>query len=321
VRDGTEEAVTDIHQIRRMMRRGDFAGTWEVMDAMRRDAGAVYAHAPARGQWVWNGVPLAGRRVLIRCGRGLGDTLHFIRYAPLVRAAAVHVIVSAQPALLPLLRTMTGIEFVSLNDDVRQSAYDVDVDVMELAYLFRTTIETIPRDVPYLHVAPASIERDGRLAVGVVWRGRDWTTQRDVPFELIESLADVPGVSLISLQREPDRFSERIALVRGADEPLTTAQLMRAMDLVVTIDSMPAHLAGALGVRTWTLLQADADWRWIDGRDDSPWYPTMRLFRQERAGEWLPVIDRLRAELAAAAAVHNAIGYNSMNPETLQRQP
>src|SRR5881392_3245104 len=104
-------------------------------------------------------------------------------------------------------------------------------------------------------------------------------------------------------------------MLDGVDEPLATARLMRAMDLVITMDSMPAHLAGALGVRTWTLLPANADWRWMEDRDDSPWYPTMRLFRQQRAGDWRPVIERVRTALATIAP-HGRVLGNAAGEET-----
>ena len=287
------------------MRLGKFDEAWNVSDASLRDrAGTTCWHLPRHEQWVWSGTPLADKRVLIRCYHGLGDTLQFIRYVPLVHRIATHVIIWAQPSLLPLLNG----DVRPLHDGTPDCDYDVDVEIMELAHVFRTTVDTIPCDVPYIHATPASIECDGPLAVGIVWRAGDWDERRNVPFDLIESLADVAGIKLFSLQRDPDQFSNRIAMLDGVDDPLTTAQLMRAMDLVITIDSMPAHLAGALGVPTWTLLPADADWRWMEDRDDSPWYPAMRLFRQKRAGDWRRVIERVRAALATIAAHGRLLG-------------
>jgi hypothetical protein len=304
-------SVNDLDRWLSLMRRGEFAEAWKISDASLRDrAGTTCWHLPRHEQWVWNGTPLNGKRVLIRCYHGLGDTLQFIRYVPLVERIAKHVTVWAQPSLLPLINA----DVLPLHDGTVDSEYDVDVEVMELAHVFRSTLDTIPRDVPYIHVTPASIERDGRLAVGVVWRSGDWDERRNVPFRLMESLADVAGINLFSLQRDPDHYSDRIAIVDGVDDPLTTAQLMRAMDLVITIDSMPAHLAGALGVRTWTLLPTNADWRWMEDRDDSPWYPTMRLFRQQRAGDWKPVIERVRTALATIAP-HGRLLGNSAGEE------
>jgi hypothetical protein len=265
------------------MRSGDFASAWQISDrVLEEHAGTPSWHLPRHQRWVWDGRPLEGRKVTIACFRGLGDTLMFIRYVPLVRAIAEHVVVYAQASLIPLLRSIEGVEYRELTDDEPE---DLTIELMEVPHVFRSTLDDIPREVPYLHVEPAELERDGDLHVGVVWRSGDWDPRRDVPRELIETLA-MPGVVLHPLQKE------------NVPTPLATARLMRALDLVVTIDSMTAHLAGALGVPVWTLLHADPDWRWMLGRDDSPWYPTMRLFRQALAGEWEPVLDRVRRELA-----------------------
>ena len=138
------------------------------------------------------------------------------------------------------------------------------------------------------------------MKVGLVWRGGDWDPRRDVPFDLLTQLAQLEEINFYVLQQEAPALehhpSFKKILPSGADA-LTTARIMRALDLVISIDSMPAHLAGALGVRTWTLLQKNADWRWMCGRDDNPWYPTMRLFRQQQAGDWQPVVAQVKREL------------------------
>jgi hypothetical protein len=289
----------------RHMRRGEWAAAWEVSDAvLRARAGVPRWHLPRHEQYVWDGTPLAGRRVLVRCYHGLGDTIHFIRYAPLVKALAAEVTVWAQPALLPLLATARGIDrLLPLHDGAPDAEYDVDVELMELPHVFRTTLETVPAEVPYLHADPAPLPRDGRLAVGVVWGSGEWDDRRSIPFPLLAPLAEVPGVALHVLQDGPalEERPPNFGILSGTGTPLGDARVMRALDLVVTVDSMPAHLAGALAVPTWTLLHADADWRWMEGRDDSPWYPTMRLFRQERPGRWAPVVARVAAELARLA--------------------
>ncbi|MDP9348872.1 MAG: ADP-heptose--LPS heptosyltransferase, partial [Gemmatimonadota bacterium] len=265
-------------------------------------------HRPRHEQWIWDGTPLQGRRVLVRCYHGLGDTLQFVRFVPWVRALAAEVTVWAQPALLPLLRTLPGVgRLLPLHDGTPGVEYDVDVEVMELAHVFRTTLDTLPAEVPYLHVDPSPLPTDGlaagRLRVGLVWRAGDWDERRSLPFPLLAPLAELPGVELHVLQRGPAlaEHPEGFGVVSGSDSVLEAARVIRALDVVVTVDSMPAHLAGALGVPTWTLLHADADWRWMEGRADSPWYPTMRLFRQERPGEWEPVIARVAAGLRRRA--------------------
>lgn len=290
----------------RCMRAGDFAGAWRASDAILR----LHADVPCwnlerHQQWVWNGTPLDGRRVLIRCYHGLGDTVQFIRYAPLVGRVAAEVTVWAQPALVPLLRTAAGTDrIIPLHDGAYEGEYDVDVEIMELAHVFRSTADSIPRSVPYLHVDPAEIPRDGRLAVGIAWQAGDWDGRRSVPVEMLAPLAEIPGVALHVLQRGPalaDLPSD-LGIDSGSDDPLQAARVMRALDLVISVDSFPAHLAGALGVPVWTLLHADSDWRWQAEGDESPWYPTMRLFRQRRAGDWDDVITRVAGELQAMAA-------------------
>ena len=292
------------------MRRGEFAAAWRVSDAVLRGrAGMSCAHWPRHEQWVWNGEPVEGRRVLVRCYHGLGDTLQFIRYTARLRAVAREVIVWAQPELIPLLSTARGIDrLLPLHDGAPEAEFDVDVEVMELAHLFRDTPGTLPSEVPYLHAEPAPLPRDGTLAVGLVWKAGDWDERRSVPAHLLAPLADVPGVAIHVLQRGGG-LAERPAgfgTDSGSDDVLETARVMRALDLVISVDSMPAHLAGALGVPVWTLLHADPDWRWMDGRDDSPWYPTMRLFRQPRPGDWRSVVARVAAELEQHAATRKA---------------
>jgi hypothetical protein len=243
--------------------------------------------------------------VLIRCYHGLGDTIQFIRYAPLVRQIARRVIVWAQPALLPLLEAAKGIdELLPLHDRMPEVEYDIDVESMELPHVFRSTVETLPAEVPYFHVEPADLAPDRNLRVGLVWRCGDWAPERAVPVELLLPLADVPGVTLHLMQLGPavDERPLGFGVVSASEDVLTAARRIAALDLMISIDSMPAHLAGALGVPTWTLLRSDCDWRWMDEREDSPWYPTMRLFRQSRAGDWEGVVSRVISELSAVVA-------------------
>jgi hypothetical protein len=289
----------------RHMRTGEWEAAWRVSDrVLARHAGQPSWHLPRHEQWIWNGTPLDGRRVLVRCYHGLGDTLQFIRYAPLLRAIGAEATFWVQPALIPLLRTMPDAgTLLPLHDGDAGVEYDVDVEIMELAHVFHTTPRSIPGPVPYLHAEPASLPRDGRLHVGLVWKAGDWDDRRSIPADLLRPLAEVPGVAIHVLQRGGG-LAERPAdfgVDSGSDDPMEAARTMRALDLVVTVDSMPAHLAGALGVPVWTLLHAEPDWRWMDHRDDSPWYPSMRLFRQPRPGDWPAVVARVAAELARTA--------------------
>jgi hypothetical protein len=282
------------------MRGGDFVTAWALCDeVLRSRAGSTPYDLARHEQWVWDGCPVAGRRVLVRCYHGLGDTIQFIRYAPLLHAIGSTVIVWAQPALLPLLRTVSGIdELLELHDSAPDVDYDVDVEVMELPHVFRTTLATLPARIPYLHPPVGRQFDDGAVHVGVVWAAGAWDERRSIPYASLAPLREVPGITWHILQRGPplaDRGDE-FGLVDSNDSVLATATLIRSLDLVITIDSMPAHLAGALGVPVWTLLQANPDWRWMDG-DRSPWYPSMRLFRQSVDGEWASVIEEVTCEL------------------------
>jgi hypothetical protein len=236
----------------------------------------------------------------VRCYHGLGDTIQFIRYMPLLKALAAAVTVWAQPPLLPLLGTMHGIDrLLPLHDGTPDVAYDVDVEVMELPHVFRTILATVPAEVPYLRVESVPLPCRGRLAVGLAWRAGEWDARRSIPLALLAPLGKVPGIAWYILQRGPGLIEWRdgFGILPRASNLFEEARLIRALDLVISVDTMPAHLAGALAVPVWTLLPAQADWRWMDGRDDSPWYPTMRLFRQAQDGVWEPVIMRVAAAL------------------------
>jgi hypothetical protein len=291
------------------MLRGDFAGAWQISDAvLKARRGTSCRHLPRHEQYIWDGTPVDGRRVLVRCYHGLGDTIQFARYAPMLTAVARDVTFWAQPPLIPLLATIGGMgALVPLNDRVPECDYDVDVEIMELPHVFRTTLETIPADVPYLHVEALGTSED-RMRVGIFWRVGDWDDRRAIPTSLLPLLADVPGVHLYMVRRDREAAGDA-APVRELpypDDVFHTARMMRSLDLVITADSMPAHLAGALGIPAWTLLHSEPDWRWMEGRDDSPWYPTMRLFRQRRSGDWDEVVERVARELRQVARINCA---------------
>ena len=291
------------------MKQGDFAAAWQISDAvLRARAGVPCWHLPRHQQWIWNGDSLAGQRVLIHCFHGLGDTIQFIRYAPLVRALAREVTVWVQPALLGLLRGLAGVDrWLPLHDGVADVSRDVDVEVMELPHVFRSTLHTLPAQVPYLHVPPSTAFDPSRYHVGLAWQAGDWDGARSVPLGLLAALGEIPGVTLHALQRGSalNEWRARFGPISGSDDAVSAARAMQALDLVISVDSFPAHLAGALGRPVWTLLHAAPDWRWMEARGDSPWYPTMRLFRQERPGDWVPVIARVAAELRRLASTRH----------------
>jgi hypothetical protein len=284
-----------------LMRRGQFEAAWELSDQVLEERrGQPCGHWPRHFQYIWDGSPVAGRRVFVRCYHGLGDTLQFIRYASLLKQIGAHVIVWAQPVLRPLLETVRGVdELLPLHDGVPESDYDVDVELMELPHVFRTTLDRIPNKVPYVSVQRIQQDDSASLKVGVVWRSGGWDERRSMSASLMAQLDGVRGVELQVLQNRADADEwPRHVGKRVCPEPVTElARAISGLDLLITIDSLAAHLGGALAVPTWTLLPTHADWRWMENRSDSPWYPTMRLWRQSRAGDWHGVIDRVRTEL------------------------
>jgi hypothetical protein len=295
------------------MRRGDFAAAWSISDAILAEhAGVSCTHLPRHEQWIWDGTPLDGKRVLIRCYHGLGDTIQFARFFPRVADIAAEVTVWAQPSLIPLLETMDPrVRYLPLHDGAPEGTYDVEVESMELGHVFRATLETLPgpafrrigseaqrlretRHVP-ASVSLCACEPLSRRA-GIVWRAGDWDPQRSIPIDLLDPLFDLPNLTFYSLQR--GETDPRLIALEGVDDPLQTARLMLTLDLVISVDTFPAHLAGSLGVPVFTLLPYACDWRWMEGREDSPWYPSMRLFRQPRPGDWEAVVDAVRYAIA-----------------------
>lgn len=297
------------------MRRGDFEAAWRETDRIedaRRAAETAGGVVRQTHHLVWNGTPFAGRRVLVRCTHGLGDTLQFVRYVPHLRAMARSVTLLAQPHLLPLF---TGSDaFGNVRNgwtDEPAPPHDVEVEVMELPYAFRSTLETLPREVPYLPLAPAwraaerlpHFDAAARLRVGLLWAASEWDASRSIAPAALAALAGVRDVAFYSLQQGAARRAWRSAPIRI--EPLhrhtesidALAAAILALDLVITVDGMVAHLAGALGRPVWVLLKHDADWRWMEGRADSPWYPTLRIFRQPRPHDWPATLEAVAARL------------------------
>jgi hypothetical protein len=289
------------------MRRGDFEAAWRISDQSREVS--CGEQLPRHLQPVWRGASLRDKHVLIRCYRGLGDTIQFIRYAPVVKALATTISIAAQPELIPLLHTMRAFDrIVALEDNSDAFGYDVDLEVTELPYIFRTSSGNIPCGVPYFDVTKAAPLPSGKnLSVGIVWAAGDWDRRRSLSPVQLAPLATIPGVRLYSFQRGAGMNQSVPPAVKHLvwRDILHEAALMRALDLLISVDTMPAHFAGALGVPVWLLLHADSDWRWMTERDDSPWYPTMRLFRQKRSRDWQPVIEQVTRALRNLGASAN----------------
>ncbi len=291
--------------------RGDFEAAWSEYEWRWK---CRDSSPPPFQQPLWDGSSLQGRTILLFAEQGLGDTLHFIRYAPLVKRTGATVIVQCQGRLLRLLGTCAGIDRL-VPEGADPPRFDVQAPLLSLPRIFRTTLATIPAKIPYL-----SADRESRACwqeplsgvqdfkVGIAWQGsaehkRD--RQRSVPLLAFAPLADVPGVRLVSLQTGPGREqlsdqADRLAVLDLADQLedfADTAALMSHLDLLITVDTAVAHLAGALGVPVWVALPLVPDWRWLLEREDSPWYPSMRLFRQTSLGDWAGVFERLSEAL------------------------
>jgi hypothetical protein len=217
-----------------------------------------------------------------------------------LKEIAKEVIVWVQPELIQLLKTLKGIDqLLPLHDGAIDVQYDVDIEVMEFPYIFRTTVETVPSDIPYLFVDPIILPKVKKHSVGIVWKGGPYDERRGIPYSLFQPLGEIPDIQIYILQGDAKAagWHKGFGIHPGESNLYNYARVIKGLDLVISIDSMPVHLAGAMGVPVWMLLHSEADWRWMRNRDDSPWYPTVRIFRQETAGDWTSVISGVCEEL------------------------
>ncbi|MGI4853303.1 MAG: hypothetical protein ACRYF4_04545 [Janthinobacterium lividum] len=274
------------------MLKGDFAAAWLESDAIRARGG----HDPHR---FWQRESVDGKRLIVRCLHGLGDAVQMLRYLPLLRARCSSVTLEVPPRLLPLTPLFAGVdEVVTWGEDAPEEppSWDVQVEVMELPYLFRTAVEDLPVAEHYLSVPAAGLfVMAGPLPrVGVVWSASEWDVTRRLPVECLQQVLAVPGIEFWNLQGGPqhdpaglpgiwNRMRDAAAFGDGL---LPLAAVIANMDLVLTVDTLAAHMAGAMERPAWVMLQHRADWRWMHARGDSPWYPTLRLFRQPRQDDW-----------------------------------
>jgi hypothetical protein len=302
-----------------LLSMGDFTAGWEEYEwrwrtrrVMRRDF----------AQPQWDGSPLNGRTLLIHAEQGLGDTVQFLRYVPLVRDAVI--ILEVPPALARLVEGLDGVKQV-IPAGAALPGFDLHAPLLSLPRLFRTTPETIPNRTPYLQFNDPARTRlwntrtgqPGAFRVGIAWAGSAANSNnrtRSMRLADLAPLGDTPGgVSFFSLQKGPavqERAPARLAitdLLADTHDVRDTAALVLNMDLIISVDTFVAHLAGALGKPVWTLLSFAADWRWLRARDDCPWYPQMRLFRQSYPGDWQPVVERV---------VHTLTENHSCHPST-----
>jgi tetratricopeptide (TPR) repeat protein len=289
--------------------RGDFANGWRDYEIRSRRK-----NAPRRfPEPLWRGDSLNGARILLHAEQGLGDTLQFLRYVPMVQATGGTVILDVPRSLLRLAAELPGIAtLVGTGDPL--PPFEWHCPLMSLPLAFGTSLDSIPAPVPYLNVPSEARKKaedlqwpDKGQRVGVVWSGNplfpeDWI--RSIPLRSCAPMFRREGVHFFSLQMGPaaaqlaEVDATVIDLQAAIGDMADTAALIANLDLVITVDTAVAHLAGALGKTTWVLLPFAPDWRWLMERETSPWYPTMRLFRQPGFGDWGSVLERVRNELA-----------------------
>jgi len=288
---------------------GNFPSGWSNYEARWSCKGARKLSGPKR-PW-WNGEPLPGKTLLVRYEQGYGDTLQFIRYVPLIRQRVGRVIVECQGGLGRLLGTVAGIDEV-VEAELPLPRFDVQVPLLSLPQIVGTTLETIPATVPYLGVDSARSAAwcqqlaGGEFRVGIVWAGNPrhfHDRHRSIPAEAFAPLGKIDGVCLFSLQLGPGRDQLAASglactdLAKKLTDFAETAAVVRNLHLVVCCDTSVAHLAGALGAPVWVVIGKSVDWRWLLARQDSPWYPTMRLYRQTTANDWASPLRRVASDL------------------------
>ena len=264
---------------------------------------------------------IAGKTILVHVDEGLGDTIQFIRYVPMVLARGARVVLAVEPSLVPLLLEFPGVSQCLAHSDPLP-AFDMHCPIGSLPLAFNTRLETIPAEASYL--PPPRQERiqawnarfgsHDRLRIGLVWSGSRThhnDHNRSMSLQALSRILDVEAV-FVSLQkdvREDDKAELGRSKIIDWTAELTdfadTAALVKCLDLVISVDTSVAHLAGALGCPTWVLLPWTPDYRWLLHRDDSPWYPSVRLFRQDGMRDYAPVIDRVRAELLKLIAARS----------------
>ncbi|MFA5885698.1 MAG: tetratricopeptide repeat protein [Acidimicrobiia bacterium] len=271
----------------------------------------------------WDGSNLAGRRILVHAEQGIGDTLQLVRFLPLLQEQGATVIVACSPRLVPLLERTPGIDGWFPVDEPAPADFDVFIPMGSLPGLLRIDEHTLARAVPYVFPEPDRVARwaapvaaIGGFKVGICWQGSPTFVGdafRSVPLRHFAPLGRVDGVHLVSLQKrdgEDDLASQPevgpVTVLDGLDADgqtmVDTAAVMQHLDLVITSDTAIAHLAGALGIPVWVALSTGPDWRWLRGRTDSPWYPSLRCFRQRTLGDWDGVFAEMSDALSAVVA-------------------
>lgn len=263
-------------------------------------------------QPLWEGERFEGKRLLIFVEQGLGDTMHFARYLPMVKALGGTVILEVQPPVETLMKVAPGVDEVVLQNKTLPE-FDLQVPMICLPRIFKTKIETIPSVIPYLNrpsvEKPLLWEKTDRPRIGFVWAGspvHDNDRNRSCPLEKLIPLFENQSKSWVSFQKGPatEKLSTLSPDFQVEDwgsrfrDFVDTAWALDEIDLLITVDTSVAHLAGAFGKKTWLILPFNPDWRWMLDREDSPWYPSFRIFRQDRTRRWETVVEQMKEALS-----------------------
>lgn len=318
-------APDDVHlrcnHAQALLLAGDFAPGWAEFEWRLREPGAAKdAHLTTPR---WDGADPSGKTLLLTAEQGLGDTIQFARYARVLAARGAQAVLAVAPRMVRLCAEVSGAAEVVGEADP-PPAHDAHIPLMSLPHLLETDAATIPAEVPYIAAEPERVAHwrdrlgaeEAGLGVGIAWQGNpayEHDRARSIPLDAFAPLFDVPGTHFFVLQRDLGREALGQVAGRAAVTDLgpeldqeaafvDTAAVLESLDLVISSDTAIPHLAGALARPVWLLLPYAPDWRWMIGRDDSPWYPTMRLFRQSAPGDWAGVVARVAAELSELAA-------------------
>ncbi len=292
--------------------KGSFSSGWEEYEWRWRQSGQKKREFLSPE---WDGSDVAHRTILLHAEQGAGDTIQFIRYSTLLKRRGARVVVSCPASLRPLIQAIDAVDQV-IHEREPLPPFDFHAPLMSLPRIFQTELTNLPAEIPYLSVPagtvvpPVLLEAQG-LRVGLVWAGNPNhhnDRNRSIPPELLGPLVAIPGIRFFSLQLGGEPFAAPHATPLVVDlapylsSYAETAACLQNLDLLITVDTSVAHLAGALGRPVWMMVPVCNDWRWLLDRSDSPWYPSMRIFRQIRAGEWGDVMTQIERECAALAA-------------------
>jgi len=308
-----------------LLGRGEFAEGWQLYESRFDPTMPERVTPPMLPMPMWQGEPLAGRSLLVITEQGYGDHVQFARFVPLLARQGARIVMGASPEMLDLTATIKGVtRVVSHMSDAWDSGCDYWAFVGSLPLRLAVAADQLPDAVPYLGADPARVQAwrerlspyGGALKVGLGWAGRpthsnDW--RRSIAFQKLAPLAAARDTVFVSLQtgeraRDPAAAGGLPVIEWGGElrSFADTAALISALDLLIAVDTAPAHVAGALGHPVWTLLPFQPDWRWRLDTETSRWYPTMRLFRQQRSGDWDEVIARVASSLASLAEDNRA---------------